>query len=258
MIVFPQLSTGASGQYPISKRWTARTIRNVCPDGHEIRLADPGAVTVEWQLRLGELTDEEITAIRDFFDAVEGRLSDFTFLDPTDNLLLWSETLDDATWQKDPLLQVTGGVEDPFSTNRGFRISNPSGAPLRMQQRLNVPAWFHYSLSLYTRGDAVTLLRAGQSRVYQGDSMWRRLVFSGKAESTEEFAWFGLEVGAGASVDAFGLQVEAQIGASGYKKTTSSSGVYAGARLRDDALALTAQGPGRHSCLINVIHANHI
>src|SRR5262249_28067481 len=98
MACFPQLLTGASSQYPIRKRSAYRTIRNLCLDGREIKLTDPAASAIDWTLTFEELIDDEISALRDFFGSVEGRLGTFTFLDPTDNLLAWSERFDEAVW----------------------------------------------------------------------------------------------------------------------------------------------------------------
>ena len=45
-----------------------------------------------------------------------------------------------------------------------------------------------------------------------------------------------------ASVDLFGMQVEAQLGPSDYKMTGASGGVYSKARFAADQLTVTAQG----------------
>jgi hypothetical protein len=58
-------------------------------------------------------------------------------------------------------------------------------------------------------------------------------------------------------VDVFGIQAEAQAGASTYKSSTTS-GVYENARFRDDELKITSSGVNRHSCTVNIIHANHL
>jgi hypothetical protein len=34
--------------------------------------------------------------------------------------------------------------------------------------------------------------------------------------------------------------------------------VYEGARLRDDWIEMMATGLNRHSCTVNIVHANHI
>jgi len=66
-----------------------------------------------------------------------------------------------------------------------------------------------------------------------------------------------LEVPPAGSLDVYGLQVEPQSMASAYKATTTG-GVHEGARLADDVLAITTTGVNRHSCTVNIIHANHL
>ncbi len=53
---------------------------------------------------------------------------------------------------------------------------------------------------------------------------------------------FGAQLGAGASVDLFGMQVEAQLAASDYKMTGAAGGVYSKARFASDQITVTAQG----------------
>jgi hypothetical protein len=58
-------------------------------------------------------------------------------------------------------------------------------------------------------------------------------------------------------VEVYGFQVEPQTGASGYKKTTSRTGIYTGARMGEDRLELIETEPGRHDCTLSVIHGEH-
>ena len=55
----------------------------------------------------------------------------------------------------------------------------------------------------------------------------------------------------------FGMQVEPQPSPSEYQ-SSSRGGVYEDAQLNDDALKTTATGFNRHSCTVNIIHANHL
>jgi hypothetical protein len=255
MSCFPQLLTGASGQYPIRKRSSLRTIRNQCLDGREIKVVDAAASSIDWQLTFQELIDDEMASLRDFFVSMEGSLGSFTFLDPTDNLLAWSEKFDEPVWQADPLLQVGGGAADPFGTALAFHIINSAGAPLRLRQTLNVPGGYYYSLSLWARSDqpgAVTLLRGGEINTRATGQTWSRLTFASASMNSDETVVFGIELAPEASVDLFGAQVEAQIGASLYKKTTSAGGIYSGTRFGDDGLGFSTLGPGRHGCVIHL------
>lgn len=255
MVCFPQLLTGATGQYPIQKRSYQRTIRNQCLDGREFKLADSAASSVEWQLSFQELIDDEIALLRDFFESAEGCLGTFTFLDPTDNLLEWSEKFDAAVWQRDPLLQVSSGVADPFRGTLAFRAANGTGAPLRIRQTLNVPGAYYYALSLWVRSDrpdAVTFIRGGETDVCATGPVWNRAVFASSSENTDESVVFGVELAPEASVDLYGAQVEAQIGASSYKKTTASGGIYPNTRFGGDNLTFSTMGPGRHGCKVHL------
>ena len=118
MLYFPQLSTGAVGQYPIQKRRLSRTVVNEALGGARVKLPDPNASAVEWTLDFQALSDNERDALAQLFGAVEGQLSDFTFLDPTDNLLFWSEKLDEAVWERNSLLQITAAIARQFRRRR--------------------------------------------------------------------------------------------------------------------------------------------
>lgn len=261
MLYFPQLSTGAVGQYPIQKRRLSRTVVNETWGGRRLKLADPDAMAVEWSLDYQTLSANERDALEQLFIGVEGRLGDFTFLDPTDNLLCWSEKLDEAVWERNLLVTITPAVEDPNGDSKANRVSNSGIAALAIQQTVNAPGWFQYAFSAQARSDQnqqITLVRSSgahtQSAAFNIGAVWRRILLSGNFTGSDESVTFRIEVAPGGSVDLFGVQVEAQPGASGYKKTFSKCGVYPKARFLDDSLAFTADGSDQHSCRIR-IHA---
>jgi hypothetical protein len=259
MFYFPQLSTGAIGQYPIQKRRLTRTVVNQAADGARFKLADPGPAAVEWTLDFQTLTDNERDALAALYGNTEGRFGSFTFLDPTDNLLCWSEKLDEAVWERNSLVTITAGVADPNGGTSASRITNTGSAALAIQQVLNAPGWFQYAFSLQARSDQnqqLTLIRSttseSQSMAYDIRPEWKQIVLSGKFAGLDESLTFGIQTPPGGSVDLFAIQVEAQAGASGYKKTLSSCGVYPQSRFLDDALSVTTDGPGQHSCRIHI------
>src|SRR6266581_3951130 len=63
MLFFPQLSTGAVGQYPIQKRRLSRTVVNEALGGARVKLPDPNASAVEWTLDFQALSDNERDAL---------------------------------------------------------------------------------------------------------------------------------------------------------------------------------------------------
>lgn len=259
MLCFPQLESGALGQFPGKKRLVQRTVVNALADGSTRRLGDAAGSRIEWTLTYEDLTDAEVAAMGTLFQACEGRLQTFTFLDPTDNLLGWSEDLGAEVWRKDPLMERTGGIADPLGTNRATRVTNTGQAAQRLDQTLEAPESLQYCFSVYVRSDYTGDLVAYRSsaagtdrRTYTVGPGWKRIMISSKLSLSNETATFGLEFPAGRTVDLFGLQVEAQTGASQYKPTAGLGGVYAQARFMDDSLAVTTQGLNRHYCRVRV------
>src|SRR5664279_3315904 len=114
MLVYPQLATGALSQFPIVKHHRLRNIVNTTQDGSSVKLADPGAETVEWQLNYTGLSDAELADLQQFCLAAEGSLNSFSFVDPTANLLAWSNDLNNAVWNAGPLPTAVSGSSDPF------------------------------------------------------------------------------------------------------------------------------------------------
>ena len=240
MLSYPQLA-----QFPIVKRARRRTVINRAPDGRSIKWTDPAGEVTEWELHYSELTDDETSTLQKFFLAAEGALQEFTFLDPTANLLAWSGNLEESTWLKGPLLIVSGG-----------QLTNTGGGAQRISQSIAGPPGYLYCFSAYISAaepTAVTMF-AGLETVDQvATAEWRRI----RLTATVEDPTFGLEIPAGGCVDVHGLQVEAQAGASAEQASTRG-GVYEGARLRDDTLAIETTGVNSHSCTVNIVHAIHI
>ncbi len=258
MLVYPQLTSGALMQFPSQKSRKLRTVVNRLSDGNCIKLADSPAEITEWQLQYSNLSDQEATALQQFFESTEGSLQVFTFLDPTANLLAWSAQLDHAGWNKDPLLSLTGGLADPVGGANAWHVSNSGAAAQSLSQTLEVPGEYGYCLSVYARseGGAMVNLICGPARAEQAlTNNWNRIVISANGGSKETVE-FGIEFPASAAADLFGIQVEAQAGPSAYKSSTSG-GVYRNAWFRDDFLALTATDVNRHSATVN-IHANRL
>jgi hypothetical protein len=98
----------------------------------------------------------------------------------------------------------------------------------------------------------------GERRVSAAaNATWNR-VNGGVTDNAEgETTKFGIELPPGATVDIFGLQAEAQLGASAYKRTTRG-GVYQGARFGEDELRIRTTGVNQHECRVTIIHANHL
>jgi len=240
MLSYPQLV-----QFPIVKRMRRRTVINEAGDGRTVKMADPAGEVTEWQLRYSELSDEELEVLQGFFWAVEGTLQEFTFLDPTANLLAWSDRLEEPVWLKGPLLTVSGG-----------QLTNSGAGPQAISQTIAAPAGYLYCFSAYVRAaepTTISIFAGSEAAEHETTPYWRRIHLT----TTIDDPTFGLEIPANGCVEVRGLQVEAQARAS-CEQSSTRGGVYEGARLRDDSLAVETTGVNRHSCTVNIVHAIHI
>ena|ERR1700680_729923 len=260
MLYYPQLSSGSVCQFPLTRRTATRTLTNDLLDGNSVRMADSSAGLVRWQLRYSNLTDHEWSSIEQLFGAAEGRLNTFTFLDPADNLLMWSEDWTKPQWTADPLLQFSSGLQDPFGGSNAMQITNASQTTQRVVQLTNAPSCFQYCYSVYLRSDVPATLQLVKTTTGQDlltaipiGPTWRRAVTAAISAGQEGGISFGLQLGAGDRIEAFGAQVEAQPAAGPYKKTSDRSGVYSATRFDSDCLQRSTDAPNQNSCIVNLV-----
>lgn len=259
MLVFPQLSSGAAAQFPFRKRVRFRTLINETRDGSEIRVGDADFESRAWELTASNLSDEEWQSIQDLHSSAEGKLQEFLFLDPSGNLLSWSEQFSDPVWQAAAGISVLGGQADPTGGANAARLTN-SGATGTFSQVLSAPASFRYAGSLWARTSAAgASLRIGDAgaqsveAAFDSSNQWRRYSAGYNLTSATDNVAYEVLVPSGASVDIFGPQLEAQVAPSAYKKTLQQAGAYAGARFDSDVLADQAMGVDRHSGVIRIL-----
>src|SRR5271165_5365306 len=150
MSSFPQLSSGAISQYPLTKTITTRTVTNSLEDGSTIRLADP-VTQLKWNLSYTGLAQSEWTALSAFFSAMQGGLYTFAFADPTGNLLSWSEDFSQTVWTKDPLIVVAAGISDPVQGTSAWSAINTAQVAQGIAQQIPAPGSYNYCFSVYLR-----------------------------------------------------------------------------------------------------------
>lgn len=256
MLVFPQIVTGGSALYPVTRHSVQRTVVNTLGDGRTDVFGDPDAAMTGWELRATGLTLAEWNAIEALFQATSGMWQTFTFLDPNGNLLAESEAFGATAWTNGALIQLTLGVADPLGTTRATRVVNAGQTVESVAQTLNSPGNFHYCWSMWARsagGSSVTLAVANVTRVVALGSQWQRVFVSGNPGQATTTASFSIQLPAGASVDLFGAQAEAQVAPSDYKQTGVRGGVYSRARFASDQLTVTAQGTDVYDAVIRVV-----
>jgi hypothetical protein len=260
MLVYPQLPSGALTQFPVQRRHQVRTLLNRAADGSVVKLADPGAETVQWQLKYSALTDAELAALLQFFTAAEGTLNNFTFVDPTANLLAWSTDLTNSVWDAGPFLSRAGEIADPSGGNGAWQVVNSGAAAQDLTQTLTAPGVYVYCVSVYAKAAApaaFTLLLGGNRYDQNLTVEWQRFSCTGTSDPTASSVTFGIELGAGATVDTYGLQVEPQPNPSLYKPSTTG-GCYENARLGEDTLLFTTTDVNHHSATVTILYASNL
>src|SRR5690349_7261825 len=125
-------------------------------------------------------------ALQAHFGACLGPLRAFTFIDPTDNMLVSSSDLTATNWQRGAI-QIIPGAADPNGGNEGFVLTNVSQASQEIVQILTVPAHYQYCLSAYVTSvqeGSIVLSRNGtsasNSTVVPVASDWTRVTSSGR------------------------------------------------------------------------------
>ena len=258
-LFFPQLTSGALAQYPVKKTKQIRTIQNVLPDGQIISFLDSSASTISWQLAYSELSAADLAAIQAHFAACAGSLRAFTFIDPTDNMLVASSDLTQPPWSNPGNARIVGGHVDPNRGSAAYEITNIGQANQIISQTLTVPANYQYCFSVYVSAlepSLVTLIVNGASdsasQTFATGQGWSRIVFRTKLNDPGTTLTVGLQLGAGQQVEVYGPQLEGQITPSRYRATTVTSGLYSNAHWASDELAIVADAPNSFSASFNI------
>jgi hypothetical protein len=264
MLVFPQVSTGASALYPLRKTSRQRSVVNTLGDGRTDVYADPNAASLAWELQAKGLTAAEWGSIETLFEATSGMWLPFTFLDPVGNLIAESEDFGASAWTNGALLDLTTGATDPFGTIRATAVTNGGEAALAIAQTLAVPGNFQYCLSVWARtgnGTNVTLSISttgrASTKTFVLGTQWKRISLAANLGQSTQAVTFGAEIAAGGTIDIFGMQAEAQWGSSDYKQTGTRGGVYVNARFGTDKLTATVQSTDVYDAVIQIVNTEN-
>ena len=258
-LFYPQLTSGALAQYPVRKVRLVRTVKNVLPDGSMILYSDPGGAQLLWQLSYTELSHIDVQALQAHFAACVGPFHAFTFIDPTDNMLVSSSDMTASPWQTSSLIQVIPGASDPTGGTGAFTITNTGQANQAITQTLQVPSGYQYCFSLFATSanpSAITMIRQGSVAQAQTSAPigpnWTRVVSTGTLVDAGTGFTIGISLAPGQQVQLYGPQLEAQLVPSRYRPTAQAGGVYANAHWATDQLAFTADAPNLSSTSFSI------
>jgi len=259
MQAFPQLMTSATVQYPFRTVTHARSITNRTGDERLVQATDPDHTVLRWELQFIGLERTECENLERLFEACEGSLRNFTFLDPSSNLLASSDDLLSPIWVKDPLLQVTAGKNDPWGVQTASELANVSAADQEIGQTLAVPADFHYVFSVYGRSSAPGTLRLSMTgggqplmKSFAAGSQWARMTLGGNLGEAGDAVRFAVQLSPGAAIAIAGAQVESGLSPTEYKRTIGAGGVFPFTYFDQDELEVEATVPNGYSCIVRL------
>lgn len=257
MRIFPELGSGAAAQFPWRRTIGYRTVRNRFVAGEEIDFGDVALEARRWELPLTELENEEWQAIQDLFEETGGRRLPFTFVEPGSNLLAWSESLDEDVWVKSAGIAIEAGQPDPSGGTTATSLS--AGASWTVSQAIAAPASRAFTASAWLKcsaGGGTFGLSDGAGQTKQlaidGDNVWRPCELLWRQASAAEQMILAISGAGGATIVAYGLQVEPQPGRSSYKRTKEQSGVFANAYFDQDSLEHDLTGPNENSGIVRI------
>lgn len=258
MLIYPQLTSGAMVQYPLTAERYARVIQSAMEDGSVVLSPEGKATCRRWLIRYLDLTDQEAGMLSRFFATAQAGLSNFLFLDPTANLLCRTEDFSQAVWTNTGLSCETA-ITDPMGTTRATRIHAAAGPAGQLLQQSMIPGAVQVCFSVYLRADTpttVTIARSADTESFNKSitvtSRWQRYSVTGSIPDINDTSSFLITIAGGTTVDLFGPQVDAQPNASTYVPSLAQSGVYPKARFDVNRMTFSTTGPNRNHCFAAV------
>jgi hypothetical protein len=202
-----------------------------------------------------DLSFVDVTALQEFFDLCQGPVQPFTFIDPTDNMLVESVDFTRAPWQPAAgLISLQPGVADPFGGLSAFTATNMSPIAQQITQVLTVPANYQYCLSVYARSEALSSVALTRVGTLPGGTItcsiglgWTRLVSSGHLNDGGTQLTAAIDLLPGQQVSLYGPQLDAQLAPSRYRSTTNIGAVYSNAHWAIEELPIVAEAPNLYS-----------
>jgi hypothetical protein len=236
MIYFP---TSPRISRPYTRTILPVTARVDMESGRRIaRSVGPDAFPSRWDLTYSNLTNAQLTVLRDFYDARKGSYESFAFLDPNGNLVSQSEDFAHSSWTR---TSMSAGltVADPLS---GTSARSITGSNWSLQSTV-LPDGDGDGLtlcaSIYARGSGV--IRIGLwsggwvgNNEYPLGATWRRVTFSSVLNFNSIIA---LRIEGSTNCELFGAKVSPLPGPGEYLRSPICFGLHRNCRFDSDFVA---------------------
>ena len=134
------LGTGSVARYPLARKGAFITRTTKFADQSRQTFAQLNSPLSQWVIQMDLLTDAERSDWWNFHQSVQGAYAPFVFVDPSDNLLQFSEQQELLPWNFTGVIAAPDfGDADPFGLSigrpRGLTVSPGSAISRRVYRR---------------------------------------------------------------------------------------------------------------------------
>ncbi len=243
-MLFPQISTGALTQLPFKATSRYQTHVNELLDLHEYVYYEQANPLGRWEVNCPAIPNADADTLAAFFATQKGRYGRFTFLDPTRNLLKWSEDFSQAVWTRSNVT-AAGAYSDPFGGTAAQLLTASAPAAGAWQGIGYGPETYWFTGSIWLKAGS---LSAVDLKVNDGaaqetavtvalTSAWQRFSVSRKfTTGAGSNTYFVLGFPVAGVVYAFGAMLAYLPGPGDYGRTQNTCGVHPVCRFDDDKL----------------------
>ena len=267
MAVFPAINSGGvRAHYPNEVSFEHLTSVTNLPAGPRAAYAWRSEPLGRYTLNLKGLTDAETATIEAFFVSMQGRFGSFIYVDPTGNLLNYSEDFTQAVWTK--ACTVGASTADPFGGTAATLLVGDSSGNSFVSEAVAIDPGVAGSLacfSVYLRAVSVAgpfnlTLTDGTTTVNQACTLqtgaWTRVsvpwTFGSSGGVTVKIGggstWTGTN-----QIAVFGPMLGMTPGAEPYVKTPGCSALRLYCRFDQDAFDVNYQGPNNNNITLKIV-----
>ena len=120
---YPQIGSGIITALPYQRSAAFDTIRNELPSGQIFARSNLSNELGVWSVVHQALSNSDLETLRTFFAGRHGRALSFIFLDPSGNLVPFSEDFADASWSNQQAT-IGAAVTDPEGGNLATSVAS--------------------------------------------------------------------------------------------------------------------------------------
>jgi hypothetical protein len=266
MTYYPQINAnGVVTQSPYKSSLSFNNIYQAMPFGRGYSFAQRGSglnnfptgPLGSFSVNYTSITDAEVALLSTFFDAMQGSLQPFCFLDPDGNLVNNSEDFSQASWvgqSSGVTVTTNGGLADPLGGSRASQLGGGSYTPV-VVPTAGLPTGFVLCASAYVKalagGMTFTIGFNGLSSAAWplANGQWTRVYFAQAVNSggpvSMLLSWSG-------NIQIFGPSCQPCMGPGNYSKSPDNFGYHPNCRFDTDKFTFVRQGPNQNALALPI------